>query len=424
MAQLLDSTISGNLSISGTLNTNGSITTTNGIYGKLYESVSTVAAAGTTQGTGTQLDSANAIFRVTSGTGGVVLPIIANTGAQIIVFNDTTASINVYPPSSGYIDSGAQNASVPISANSQAMYVSTTTTLYETLRPVLVGANGISTTPGNGIVTIGLSSTVNLTTANITTGLYANGTLTAPSISFGAQTNTGIYLITTNSMGLSSNGNLVMNISQTSVNIFSTLNVSANIANVGNLLVTQNTFTGNLRITTLANTATLNVSANIANVGNLLVTQNTFTGNLSITTLANTATLNVSANIANVGNLLVTQNTFTGNLSVTTLAKISGNTINVGTTASISVNGFSRMTNGLLFQWGNVAATSSNTTVTFPAAFTALYQVTATTNQTSATGTGANVNCTPFIVTSNTTAFNVKTNSSTANTVNWMAIGI
>jgi hypothetical protein len=107
-----------------------------------------------------------------------------------------------------------------------------------------------------------------------------------------------------------------------------------------------------------------------------------------------------------------------------TTAKVTGNTANVGTAVTLSANGFSRLTNGLLFQWGNVSVTNANTTVTFPSAFTALYQITATTVQGGVTATGANINCAAFITSSNTTTFNVRTNSTTANTVNWMAIGV
>jgi hypothetical protein len=113
----------------------------------------------------------------------------------------------------------------------------------------------------------------------------------------------------------------------------------------------------------------------------------------------------------------------TSNLHVIGSANISGNTLSVGTTKSSTANGFSRITNGLLLQWGNVSVTNANTTVTFPSAFTTLYQVTVSTVLTGIAATGANVNCTPFITTSNVTTFNVRTNSATANVVNWMAIG-
>jgi hypothetical protein len=103
---------------------------------------------------------------------------------------------------------------------------------------------------------------------------------------------------------------------------------------------------------------------------------------------------------------------------------VSGNTANVGSTSSITANGFSRLTNGLLFQWGNVSATSTNTVVAFPATFTSLFQVTATGVLLDGSATGTNLNVMPIITTSNTRSFNVRINSATANTVNWMAIGI
>jgi hypothetical protein len=80
------------------------------------------------------------------------------------------------------------------------------------------------------------------------------------------------------------------------------------------------TFSSNVSMT-----ANLSVSANIANVGNVLVTQNIATGNAAVT--QNTST----------GNLSVTQNTTTGNLTVTTLLNISGNII-VGNVSATNAN--------------------------------------------------------------------------------------
>lgn len=73
----------------------------------------------------------------------------------------------------------------------------------------------------------------------------------------------------------------------------SSLNVTSNIANVGNVLVTQNVAAGNIAIT-----------QNIA-AGNIAVTQNISAGNLS-----------VSQN-ASFGNVSITQNASFGNISVT-----------------------------------------------------------------------------------------------------------
>ena len=164
----------------------------------------------------------------------------------------------------------------------------------------------LSVTQNVSLGNVSVVTLANIPTLNVTTVLAANGTLAAPSISFGAQTNTGIYLGGTNQLNIGSNGNLVVSIAQTAVTVNTTL-------------VTIN---GAANITGQANLSTLNVSGNISNTGNILVTQNTFTGNLSVT--QNIAGGNISVangnftqNIANAGNVLVTQNTFTGNLNVT-----------------------------------------------------------------------------------------------------------
>jgi hypothetical protein len=73
----------------------------------------------------------------------------------------------------------------------------------------------------------------------------------------------------------------------------SSINVTSNIANVGNVLVTQNVAAGNIAIT------------QNAAVGNITVTQNIATGNISVT-----------GNIA-AGNIAITQNASFGNISVT-----------------------------------------------------------------------------------------------------------
>src|SRR5207248_1767739 len=58
-----------------------------------------------------------------------------------------------------------------------------------------------------------------------------------------------------------------VNVSASQVNVAGSLNVTANISNTGNLLVTQNTFTGNLSVTTLANIATANITGTISAIG-------------------------------------------------------------------------------------------------------------------------------------------------------------
>lgn len=196
-------------------------------------------------------------------------------------------------------------------------------------------------------------STVNVITALNSDSIYLNGVIAQPNTSnlnFNNSTSINAF-VTANG---TSNTNLSFNIN-TTMNLVS-LNVSGNIANTGNLAVSQNTVTGNLTIvqntvtgnvsvTTLANVASLNVSANIANVGNLLVTQNSFTGNLSVTTLANIATGNiVTANIG-TGNFTGTVASIGSPLSNTVTREVTGLSCNL--TANLVTNGNSAQTNTL-----------------------------------------------------------------------------
>jgi uncharacterized protein RhaS with RHS repeats len=73
------------------------------------DQTATVAAAGTTQVTATDL--ASNCWNVNSGTGGVQI----NSGDQIqFGVNSTGAAITVYPPAGGTINGGAANAGISL----------------------------------------------------------------------------------------------------------------------------------------------------------------------------------------------------------------------------------------------------------------------------------------------------------------------
>jgi len=247
------------------------------------------------------------------------------------------------------------------------------------------------------VLTVGNNTlVVNATSNNISTNtlLMQNaGSVAYPAIQMGA-TNRGFYNATGGSIGFISAG-----YEQARLGL---------ITSTANYLLLSGANTGNA--------ATLTAIGSDANISLGLTSIN----NSSIIFTTNATEI---ARINAVG-LGIGTNSPTSNLHVVGTANISANTLSVGTTRSSTANGFSRLTNGLLFQWGNVSATNANTTVTFPAAFTTLYQVTVSTVLTGIAATGANVNATSFITTSNATAFNVRTNSATANAVNWMAIGV
>lgn len=103
------------------------------------------------------------------------------------------------------------------------------------------------------------------------------------------------------------------------------------------------------------------------------------------------------------------------------------NTFNLGT-SSISANGYSRLPNGLLMQWGNMAASVNNTTtadITFPTTFTTFYSgsVTLLNNNTQAIAPGAAASITANSATTLTWKTNT-TAAATSSTIYWWAVGV
>jgi len=73
--------------------------------------------------------------------------------------------------------------------------------------------------------------------ANVANLVLANGTMANPSLSFGASRGTGLYMPAANVLGITSNGNLVVAVAQTSVNINTSVYVEGTVwasGNVGN----------------------------------------------------------------------------------------------------------------------------------------------------------------------------------------------
>jgi hypothetical protein len=149
-----------------------------------------------------------------------------------------------------------------------------------------------------------------------------------------------------------------------STNVAGTLNVTSNTV-TGNLTITQNTITGNLVVLTLMNVVTLNVSQNISNVGNLLVTQNIASNNASFT-------MNVST-----GNLSVTRNITAANITVNSISFIpawtaatvnnsgTGNGVNawIGTATGWDTAGFWKNPFGIVTLRGLLSNGAQNVTM-------------------------------------------------------------
>ena len=155
-----------------------------------YDGTTSIAAAGTTQGTATAITSSYvAVTSSSAGSTGVVLPTPAAAGQEITVVNKGSISINVYPASGASIDSAASNAAVVIPVNGTATYQSISTTKWYTIDPVLVAGTATSITYGNGQTTVAntgvtsVAGTTNQITASASTGavtLSTPTTFTAP----------------------------------------------------------------------------------------------------------------------------------------------------------------------------------------------------------------------------------------------------
>ena len=102
------------------------------LTGDLSLSASTIAGAGTTQGTATSIDSTYSI--VTSGAlnTGVKLA-VAELGFVINVVNATATTIKLYPATSGTINGGSVNAAISIPAGSSSQLVGVSATDWKTL---------------------------------------------------------------------------------------------------------------------------------------------------------------------------------------------------------------------------------------------------------------------------------------------------
>ncbi len=143
----------------------------------------------------------------------------------------------------------------------------------------------------------------------------------------------------------------------------------------------------------------LEVSGSVISNGTFLTTSGTVTTNGSFV---------LSGSVSGVSTL--TANTLNG-----VNAAISSNTLNLGT-SSITGSGYTRLPNGLLYQWGSAVAATTTGATTFPTPFSTVYSVVVSSNQ-----GGTYI---PFVSSISTTGATFRTSNTSAATVYWMAIGV
>ncbi len=148
-----------------------------------YDAVSSISAAGTTQGTATAITTSEVNVTTVAAGAGVILP-SNNNGLRVQISNNGANSLLVYPDSGSTIDLLAANAAATIPAGQTATYtVFTNTHWYSTENPLFAGT-GITVTGVNGGLSIAnsgatsITGTANEITASPTTGAVV---LTLPS---------------------------------------------------------------------------------------------------------------------------------------------------------------------------------------------------------------------------------------------------
>lgn len=221
--------------------------------------------------------------------------------------------------------------------------------------------------------------------------------------------------------------------------IYSAFTFASNNATYAN-----NVLTGNSTVNAIANSTALWIrnatnSTNVTAAG--LRTGSVIVNSSGVAVNANVTITNTHIKFGNTTQNSVVNSTFvqlvdaSGSANVTPRGMVAGNTVANSTvvkadsanivsntfafgTSSVAANGYSRLPNGLLLQWGTVSSNTSVGNITFPTGFTALYSFVVTAE--SATYDSTYV---ALPIASNTTTANVRTGNATAISVRYTAIG-
>ena len=173
MAQLGSTKVFGDLTVTGKT----TINPTSVSDGLLY-SVATVAAAGTTQATATAISKDYNV--VSSGTGGVILP-VASVGEVMIVFNNTASAINIYPAVGGYIDGLAQNAALSLMAYGSLRLYAYDATHWESTLDMVTSGTKISGVIPNANTTASSTNGASTIITRDANGSFSSNIITANS---------------------------------------------------------------------------------------------------------------------------------------------------------------------------------------------------------------------------------------------------
>lgn len=148
------------------------------------------------------------------------------------------------------------------------------------------------------------------------------------------------------------------------------------------------------------NAISINTTSITTNTASFVANGN-FTAN-GVATLNSNTTVSASLTVANV-------------LTVSNSAVFSTNSVTMGASSPAST-GYTRLPNGFLLQWGTVTGvTNAVGTITFPATFASFLSISLTST--------VNNGITAAVTSPGTVSVPVRSNSATATTFYWMAIG-
>jgi hypothetical protein len=120
-----------------------------------------VSAAGTTQGTATELTVDYNNVTTVAASAGVVLPVASGAGRKITVKNNGANPLTVYPPSTGAIDALGTNVGLILPVGSVEVFLYTSTVNMQTLEgsQINVTLTGLQTLTNKSLTTPGLTFT-------------------------------------------------------------------------------------------------------------------------------------------------------------------------------------------------------------------------------------------------------------------------
>ncbi len=349
----------------------------------------TVTAAGSNQGTATQLTSDYNVVTTTPASTGVILP-ASLAGNKVTVVNVGANALLVYPPVGAAIDGLSVNIPVSVPVGQAYDVTGATSTQLYTVQPTFSAGAGLSFSDGNGLATfantgvLSISGTANQITASASTG---NITLSLPSsVSIASLTLTGA---TANSFLYSGTGGLLTTTAaptngQLLIGSTGAAPVAANITTSGaGISVTNGAGT-----ITLANTGVTSIVAgtaiSISGATGAVTINNTGVTSFSASTTGLTPATPTTGAIV-LGGTLVVGNGGTGGTTFTTNGVIYGaGTSPLGVTAAGTTGQILVGNTGTAPSW----ATASSTVVTsFQTSLSGLTPSTATTGAVTLAGT-------------------------------------